>query len=1033
MQCYSTFDLKGTPMAKSSKRERVRAGKTRSGEEVTMSKTVKIEWDQPANIVSGTKLDETQLCAKARDEATGAEITAGRFDYSPKDGVELAPGTHKLDTTFYPDDAAAYATATQSVSITVVSSTVKINGLVKFDRDPKDPIERVCVTLNDRDCGKSTEHKTGPDGSYAFDARRGSNVSIEFPSIATFNGRTVALLDPQLTFLRPSQDIQLPVTRYISRGYEISGRVVRAPNSAPLAGATVTLHQPGANGDSAIAQATTDSNGWFSIPTEQAGRLKVTFEVFEAGGEQLRPSTGGADLFVDGQCPTDVCLPQVAYGAVMAQLCGIVVNDADNGMLEGVHVELRSADGARTLCTTTNDIGLWTFPRLQPGSYQVHFPKEIPARSLELADGQQIQSFELKAGDAKLAAAVTYQPEPHIIEQQVFFGDQPAEGVLVEVFKRGAHSALQSARTVNGLVSFVLDEEGMYEVRIHQDPQACAGPHIVYHEVHSRSRKIARIAPPPAIASTGRAGQVIGPASAISFGSGPVSELASYPVLTEEIGYPPSPLARSAGMPSSGAATPALGQIATKAISDVLGWQIKSDSKAFLGALNASFALKEVGGHTEATWTPRTYAVQTDLSGGVTGAQASVYKRAKDALDQSLPLLDGLYPLFEEAKPEDITALRATMRSQFTDLVNEFGLVGGPRIARVTKLFSLLLGQQLPQNVTDRIAFQQGGNGGPLQTDPDQILGSLGNLRQEFGVSIAADQVNTVEDEQNVTNFRIVCDYITSLAQSWLNNLGFFGLKPDATPFFGTQLVLLSRQLSVIAEKTNEVRFTLDSVFIGPADRQTLQMSFGLSDPPMFLEDLLSWIDSFASEEGPRLIAEGGKFAVGQSFVPIAEQLQRLAQGLLQPQSAAPPGFTTNRVKRALKDLADGLQQLFNLAVPISHVITPEPEPPLAVLGISPNAVLDKIGVDIVITIIGTGFDVTNPSGLTFTDSDSTLRAAISTSGILSDNLAFLRLQTGNLTSKTPPENTPYDLAIKMTTTTGASTKFATTLTVMPP
>jgi hypothetical protein len=222
-------------------------------------------------------------------------------------------------------------------------------------------------------------------------------------------------------------------------------------------------------------------------------------------------------------------------------------------------------------------------------------------------------------------------------------------------------------------------------------------------------------------------------------------------------------------------------------------------------------------------------------AGELQPAQASVYKRAKDALDQSLPLLDGLYPLFKEAKDEDVAALRATVRSQFTDLVSELGLLGGPRISRVTQLFFLLLGQQLPQNQAQVPGFL-------LNTNPDNISGSLGNLRDEFGFGIADDQINTVEDEQDVTNFRIVTDYVTSLAQSWLNNLQFFGLQTQ-TQFFGTQLVLLSRQLSVIAESANEVRFTLDSVFIGPAERQTLQIDFGppapADTPSMFLEDLL--------------------------------------------------------------------------------------------------------------------------------------------------------------------------------------------------
>ena len=76
----------------------------------------------------------------------------------------------------------------------------------------------------------------------------------------------------------------------------------------------------------------------------------------------------------------------------------------------------------------------------------------------------------------------------------------------------------------------------------------------------------------------------------------------------------------------------------------MLGWKLKDgDPKGFTGALTQSFTLAEVEGHIESRWTPRTYAVQTDLSGGITGAQASVYSRAKDALDQSLPLLDGLY------------------------------------------------------------------------------------------------------------------------------------------------------------------------------------------------------------------------------------------------------------------------------------------------------------------------------------------------------------------------------------------------------
>jgi hypothetical protein len=50
-----------------------------------------------------------------------------------------------------------------------------------------------------------------------------------------------------------------------------------------------------------------------------------------------------------------------------------------------------------------------------------------------------------------------------------------------------------------------------------------------------------------------------------------------------------------------------------------------SELDAVTGAFPTSF-LATVDGHTEVSWTPRAYAVQTDLSGGVTGARAGLYE-----------------------------------------------------------------------------------------------------------------------------------------------------------------------------------------------------------------------------------------------------------------------------------------------------------------------------------------------------------------------------------------------------------------------
>lgn len=401
----------------------------------------------------------------------------------------------------------------------------------------------------------------------------------------------------------------------------------------------------------------------------------------------------------------------------------------------------------------------------------------------------------------------------------------------------------------------------------------------------------------------------------------PLTDLAAYPILTEEVGYPPSPIASQpttapGGAPGGGS----LSQMSAKAISDVLGWKGKSgDVKGFVGALTQSFTLTDVEGHVQSTWMPRSYAVQTDLAGGITGAQASVYARAKEALDSSLPLLDGLYALDPEAVQEDVTALKAVVKGQFSELVQEIGYVGGPRIQRVNEYFRLLLG---PQAYPHRPAVGQA----LAISDPDQIKGTLGSLRDELGLSfLRQDFVNSVEDETNLSNYRIISDYVTSLAQSWINNLGYVGLD-SKSPFFGTQLVLLSRQLQVVAETVDEVRFTLDSVFIGPAERQTIELDFGNSalHHPMFLEDLLSWVRNFASDEGPRLIQDGGKFGVGNTFLPIVRRLANLVFDA-PASSALPQGFYAPRVTLALKDLQKRLQDLANLATPIKHVITPEP------------------------------------------------------------------------------------------------------------
>jgi hypothetical protein len=407
-----------------------------------------------------------------------------------------------------------------------------------------------------------------------------------------------------------------------------------------------------------------------------------------------------------------------------------------------------------------------------------------------------------------------------------------------------------------------------------------------------------------------------------------VEDAVAYPVLTEQVSFPSASGGGSIAGYSRSAQGMALGQAAVQAVTDVLGWKANaSDPKGFIGALTQAFTLTEVEGHVEATWNPRTYAVQTDLGGGITGAQASLYTRAKTALDECLPLLDGLYPLDPDADPEYVKALRDLAKSQITAIVSELGMVGGPSVLRVNTYFGILL------NTPQPITF--GPAGTAPEFDPDQIGGTLGQLRDTYGIYFQKNGQNnpfsnSIEDEQDVTNFRVVSDYVTSLLQSWISNGQFFVLGSASQPaFFGTQLVLISRQFSVISETVNELRFAFDSVFIGPSERQTLLLQF-LRFPNIFLEDMLREIETFVTQEGPGLLQDGGRISVTNNILPVIKSFEGMVREARRPANifSLPDGYRTIRVQRAVDDLRDQLGELISLVQPVSQQVPAPIEQP---------------------------------------------------------------------------------------------------------
>ena len=354
-----------------------------------------------------------------------------------------------------------------------------------------------------------------------------------------------------------------------------------------------------------------------------------------------------------------------------------------------------------------------------------------------------------------------------------------------------------------------------------------------------------------------------------------------------------------------------LQQTVDNAFGQVLGQTFSNfDVDDFSSSLSQTFAIKDNNGQRAISYSPRSYlsSSQTELGGMITGAQASLYHRAKVALKEILPLLDGIYELETDSDEQNREAIRSIIRTEITEVVHEMGIPQGPRVQRVDSLFELIIGDE------------------SQSTLPEQIGGQLRDFAREFGLE--RGKINTVEEEQNYGNFLIIRDYIVSLRESWQDYVSL--QTSGAGSFIGTQLVLLSQALSVMAESVRETYHIMDLVFLGAEERESVLIDFTKAKdtsldsdiafllpngvpysinqvqqltPPMEVEKLMSWAMRFATEEAPTLAKAGGKLGIAKIIAKTAKTLVILIQAASYvnvPNNA----FRREGVKRALRDLA---------------------------------------------------------------------------------------------------------------------------------
>ena len=437
-----------------------------------------------------------------------------------------------------------------------------------------------------------------------------------------------------------------------------------------------------------------------------------------------------------------------------------------------------------------------------------------------------------------------------------------------------------------------------------------------------------------------------------------LDELKTFPVQVKEF---------APGTASSGrrAAAGRLGQVAERTIRDILGWRPKvNDSSGFAGALDQAFAARDLGGYTHWSWRQRGLSVRADL-GAITGAQASIYARARSALAESIELLNGLKSLRVDADVEDSEAISAIIRDQLGQLVDELGAEGGPVVQHVDQLLLLLIDYKP--------------NGVPAFPQPDTVSGTLGTLRDRFGLE--PERANTVEEEHNLSNFITLVEQIGSLMLSWdARRKSFFRDNPEV--FFGTQLVQLDRALEVVVESVHETENVMDSVYLGADERQATLLKLD-DGAPITISELLGWVERLAGEEGPRIIKDSGKDGVELDFVPKLTEVARLV-GLAVKLADAPPdptpgpphtnglaaarsnpgtpprlpdGFRSARVRFALQQLDAQLATALSLATPIRRTPAPPaptPTPP-RIFTIAPSN--GRQGTQVPSEVLGQGFE----------------------------------------------------------------------------
>jgi hypothetical protein len=344
-----------------------------------------------------------------------------------------------------------------------------------------------------------------------------------------------------------------------------------------------------------------------------------------------------------------------------------------------------------------------------------------------------------------------------------------------------------------------------------------------------------------------------------------------------------------AARPSRGGSAEDPARLVDNALRAVLGARTRSnDAAGFRAALARSFVQTEVDGRRTYRNVPSGTSADVVDAAELSGFQATLLARAREVVERGLPLLDGLRSLVPTSDVEDAAALVSVVRTAVVRLRDEFGRRDGPRAVLVEQQLRILLGDDAS-----------------AAADPDLVRGGLGAIRDHLGLASGQDRrANTVEEEQQVTSYRLLVEYVVGLRQSWTTAAPFFGAGASSSQtFLSARLRRLDLTLQTVADAVDRVRSQLDTVYVGEAERRIHPLPLpSRPQDGLTVEDLLEWAADVASPETAVLLRDGGRIVIADSLLPNAVRVRDL---LAEAAAAELPGnLGAARVRAAFDELA---------------------------------------------------------------------------------------------------------------------------------